>query len=86
MANPVIVVCAADTWIKVATDVTSGVIWAYDNPGHLIQTYRPTGDAAPVSDSEGVNLILPGEEISSLSGIDVYVMSKNKTGSVRVDL
>jgi hypothetical protein len=86
MADPAIVACAAGAWTKVATNVTAGVIWAKDNPGQMLQTYRKTGEAAPTLINEGMPLQIPGQEISSLTGVDVYIWAKENAGSVRIDL
>lgn len=87
MADPVIVACAADTWVKVATNVTTGFVWIMKSgPNVYVQTYRDTGEAAPTDDTDAVKMPPPGMPISASAGIDVYIKARNVAGSVRVDL
>ena len=85
MANPVLVVCPAGAWTKVATNVTTGYIHVLDNsPSAYYQTYRTTGGAAPTDLTEAVKFD-GSMEIKSSVGIDVYVWANGDIGSVRVD-
>ncbi len=89
MANPVIVNLTQDVWTKVATNVTAGKVCKIDKtPGMYLETYRMTGNAAPVNISEGVPCFANSnsEIIEASSGIDVYIMARGNDGSVRVDL
>lgn len=86
MADPVIVACTADTWVKVATNVTTGFVWIMKTGPTYMQTYRDTGEAAPGNDNDAVVMPAPGMPISASAGIDVYIKARNVVGSVRVDL
>jgi hypothetical protein len=87
MANPLMVDCPVDIWTKVATNVTAGSVLISRNTGPTyIQTYRLTGEAAPINEDDAILIEQPGEKIESLLGIDVYVKAKNEDGEVRVDL
>lgn len=89
MANPdyPIPITPANTWVKVATDVTSGWVHTMEGaPSHYVHTYRDTGDAAPTVTEEGVAFNGFSEPITSSVGIDVYVMALTAPGVVRVDL
>ena len=49
MANPVFVDCPANTWKKVATNVTLGSIHKISvEPKLYFQTYKNTGEAPPI--------------------------------------
>jgi len=84
MANPVMVNVPANAWTKVATNVTSGVIYNISNLP-LFQTYRMTGDPAPTSREEGVDIGDGEAEILSGDGIDIYLWS-NSEGKIRLDI
>lgn len=89
MANPTFIDCLEEVWIKVATNVTTGLIHKVDlSPYGYLQTYRDTGGAAPTLKSEGVPAFEKSrtEEISSVNNIDVYLYSLKDRGRVRVDL
>lgn len=89
MANPIIVACSADTWTKVATNVTTGQVHIKNTrPVVYLHTYRMTGDAAPAAgdSSEGVQFDGPSTPISAAAAIDVYIMPRDVAGSVRVDV
>lgn len=86
MANPVTVSCPANQWTKIATDVVSGTIRILLTTPHLyLETYRMTGDAAPINRSDGDSLS-DGDPISAIAGIDVYVWADVNDGAVRVYL
>ena len=88
MTNPALIDLAADTWVKVAANVTSGYIHIKNTkPRYYLHTYRTAGDAAPSGVDEGV-LITPTEGIviSASSNIDVYIMAVGFDGRVRADL
>jgi hypothetical protein len=86
MANPLRVTCTEDTWVKVATNVTSGVLWRTEQ-GNYFFTYKATGQAAPASSVKGVPIFRDGEpdyeEIIG-SGIDLYIKCVNREGEVEV--
>lgn len=84
MADPVIKVCAADVWTKVATDVQDISIHSL-SPGVIFAwSYRATGGAAPSGGTERVLLPRAGIALSSSTGVDVYIHALS-AGSVRVD-
>lgn len=85
MAKPKIKSLTKNTWVKVATNVSSGMVWALTLGPVYLHTYRPTGQAAPTSRAEGVKLD-ESMQIYSLTGIDVYVMAAEYAGKVRVDV
>ena len=88
MANPVIVDCPADTWTKVATNVTTGQIHKKKYNAKYIQTYVLTGQAAPTNNDLAVPIFTGGcssAAISAASAIDVYLKPLGIAGSVRVD-
>lgn len=89
MADPVIVPIVKDTWTLVALNQTIGKVHILDvSPDNYAYTYRDTGETAPANpatDNEGVSFD-PSLQISAAAGIDVYVMTRGKNGSVRVDL
>lgn len=89
MSNPVFVTCKKNVWKLVASDVVSGQIWKADRkPNVYIHTYRTHGGTAPTLKDEGMPIFIDGisENISASSGIDVYIMSIEDNGKVRVDL
>ena len=88
MASPVIHNIPADTWVKVAENVTAGQVWKISSdPNVYLQTYRATGEAAPSNTIDSVNLFLESisEQISATDPIDVYVYAVGMDGKVRVD-
>jgi hypothetical protein len=88
-ADPVIVACAVDTWVEVATAVTLGTVHKLSNDPTLYkQTYRLAASGAPSNELDAVPAFVNGEPlaISADATIDVYIMAKGKEGSVRVDL
>ena len=52
------------------------------------QTYRDTGEIAPITQGEGVPVFVNSNTaiISAVADIDVYIWANKKPGSVRVDL
>lgn len=86
MANPVLTDCPEGQWTKVATNVTAGVIHILDTaPDKYLQTYRVNLGAAPTTITEGV-WFKDELNISSSTGIDVYIWPIGSAGKVRVDL
>jgi hypothetical protein len=93
MANPVIVSCSEGQWTEVATSITTGMLWTdvwadINNKKHGVsyfQTYRITGDPAPISTNEEVSVLEKGMPISSTDPIDVYIYCSGGNGSVRID-
>lgn len=89
MADPVVVTCTKDTWVKVATSVTSGQVHKLGlSPNLYFQTYRLTGGAAPTNLADAVTAFVntDTEDIAASAGIDVYLYAKGAVGSVRVDV
>lgn len=86
MADPVIVNCPDKTWTKVASSVTTGVIWLKDSTPQYRQTYRVAGNPAPTDLADGKRFQGEGMLISSGSAIDVYIYPTGGEGKVRVDL
>lgn len=85
MANPLIVACTLDTWVKVATAVTYGIIQVTKTTtSNYLTTYRMTGDAAPTAVDDGVRLTGPKARISHSAAVDVYVMAQGSVGEVEV--
>jgi hypothetical protein len=69
--------------------VTTGFIKkSFKDPNMYLETYRVTGQAAPTLKTEGCPCFEQSntEEIRSSSGIDVYIMSIDYKGKVRVDV
>ena len=89
MAAPAVFACPADTWVKVAINVTVGVIRKVSvAPNVYLQTFRLTTGTAPTDNSDAV--LIFGEsiisEIKNTAGIDVYVKAVGAAGEVRVDV
>ena len=87
MPNPLLINLPADQWVLVAVNVTGGIVWVKDSQSHLyIHTYVITGDPAPSGVDIGAPFLNGSGEIRADAAIDVYVMSQNVDGQVRVDL
>jgi len=89
MANPVSVTCTADTWVKVATNVTSGNIGKQSNlPDKYVRTYKLTGEAAPTDDDEAgpIFTCCDSATIGHSVAIDVYIKAIGAAGAVVVEL
>lgn len=88
MANPLPIDIPAGAWVKVADNVTSGVIYRMKTGPIYKQTYRTAGEAAPADLSDSAILFdgCNSAEISAQAAIDVYVYCQNDAGKVRVDL
>lgn len=88
--NPAVILCPADVWTPVAINVTDGTIFRRSNdPRVYVQTFRLTGEAAPVNDDDSAFLFDRGVDsvgISSNSPIDIYIKPRWAAGEVRVDL
>lgn len=79
-----IVICPADAWKKVATNTTLKLIEIFTSgPSAYIQTTKPTGDPAPIDNSDAARIPSDGI-ISNSSGIDIYIKAISAAGSVRV--
>jgi hypothetical protein len=87
MANPAVVACTKDTWVKVATNVTAGQVHKLSSaPNQYLHTYRMTTEAAPTTLAEAVVMQTVSLPISAAAGIDVYIYAQGAAGSVRVDV
>jgi len=87
MADPVIVdITPVSTWVKVATNITNGQIWIVDGNAEYLQTYRMTGNPAPVDNTDAQPINTPSIGISASAGVDVYVKAIRVVGKVRVDV
>jgi hypothetical protein len=97
MADPLGIAVTANTWTKIATNVTVGKVWLLSGkPQRYYVTYRDTGGTAPTGlpaaeDAIGFDTIdeegsYPSMPISAGSGIDVYIYPTVNNGKVRVDL
>lgn len=87
MANPALTsVLVADDWKKIATAVTSGVVYvANTRPNKYLTTYKLTGEAAPANDTTAINFTDDGGfNISHSESIDVYVKVIGADGAVVV--
>lgn len=89
MAAPVIVTCTADTWVKVATAITSATFHRISvAPNVYRMTHVNTGAAAPTDDSTAALMFSdsPNEEIfNNPVASDFYVKAVRGDGSVRRD-
>lgn len=89
MADPVIVPCPIDVWTLVATNQTTGMVHILKtDPDSYAYTYRDTTNPAPAIPADKGEAVQfnPALQISAAAGIDVYVLTTGKAGSVRVDL
>lgn len=88
MANPEVKTLTKDSITKIATNVITGQIHRLVPRASYLYTYRETGDPAPTVETEFINMFDDSStaQISSSSGIDIYVVCKRKDGAVRVDL
>jgi len=87
MANPVLVALPLNTWTKVATNVTNGMIYVKQyQPTDYVYTNVTTGGAAPTDESVSVILRSWTLAISSTSSIDVYMKCVSQVGAVVVNL
>lgn len=86
MSNPETVVCPEGVWTKVAANVTSAVVKKMIvRPNLYLETYRNTGEAAPVDNSDA-NPIIGDLAFSDATASDIYVKAVGADGKVRVDL
>lgn len=86
MADPTLVaITPANTWVKVATNVTGGFVEVINVSVEYVCTHRDTGNPAPTTRADGVDLE-GARRIESDVGIDVYVMALGDVGEVKVSL
>ena len=88
MPSPINYTCAADTWVRVALNVTSCRVHAL-RAGQYLHDYRATGAAAPADTTQGVpfSMLAPVDYTAPATApIDVYVYSQGQAGLVRSDV
>jgi len=93
MSTPTFIDLPADTWTKIATDISVGQVHLVDTAANVIRsTYvQPSGGTAPADDQA---LGVPAfqnrttERMASNSGstMDVYLRPEGAAGRVRVDV
>ena len=89
MADPVVIaITPANTWIIVATNITSGMLSVKTNdPVKYFFDNRDTGNAAPTDLTTARALSkIDSEIISNSVAIDVYVYALDGVGSVIIDI
>lgn len=100
MADPNIIEIDEWEWVKVATDVVTGIIHRLITTVYYYQTYRLTGESAPTTPTQGtipeeaVKIFETSaqEHISSIMPVDVYIMVANQdddaddAGKIRIDI
>ena len=87
MAAPAIVACTADTWKKVATNVTKCRIWKLLTTSDYRMTYVLTGAAAPTGLTGAVRILTGAyhDFPTASAAVDIYIYCPKVAGSVRVD-
>ena len=92
MPNPVFVDCPEGQYTKIATGVTSGIVWRVNGNVEYLYTYRLTTEAAPTLLSDAVRIFKDDDEsdnqvsISASASIDIYIWCAGGPGRVRVDV
>jgi hypothetical protein len=91
MATPVFEDLPADTWTKIATNVTQGQVHLIKTGPNVIRRayIQPSGDPAPADDpSLGIPAFDEGtsEIIQFTAGADIYMRPEAVASRVRVDL
>ena len=93
MPTPTFIDLPADTWTKIATDISVGQVHLVDTTAYVIRsTYvQPSGGTAPANDQAlGVPAFQDGttERMASNSGssMDVYLRPEGVDSQVRVDI
>jgi len=78
-----------DTPTPVATNITKGFIHPINQRVKYMQYYQPTGLTAPTTRDDFIEFDMPGIEIRSSTGIDVYLAvagDGTDPGRIRIDL
>lgn len=89
MSNPVFVDCPANTWTKVAENVTSGHIYKkLEEPYEYLYIRRDAGAAHPTTRNEGIIIFIddPHENFGAKVESDIYIYPINADGRVMVDI
>ena len=88
MAASAPITCTANTWVKVATNVTSATIHKLSvSPNIYKETHVATGAAAPANENNAI-LAFSGCDsfiFSASAASDVYIKAVGVAGSVRTD-
>jgi len=84
--NPTTHSITKGAWVLVATAVTAGQVHILQASTRYRQTYRVAGGAAPTDPNEGAAIEGVSDEISADQAIDVYMLTMDEDGLVRVDL
>jgi hypothetical protein len=82
------ITCTANTWVKVATAVTSAVIHKLGlSPNVYKQTYVATGASAPANDNNAVLAFGCSDSFvfADSTSSDIYIKAVGVDGSVRTD-
>ena len=89
MANPTIVNCPKNTWVKIATNVFDLTFWLRTNKEAtgFYETHRDTGGAAPTDLSDAVQLkdVDSPQVFYKPVASDIYIYCKDTAGTVRID-
>lgn len=87
MSDPVNIPLPEGVWTLVAENLTNGVLKIMNtSPNLYLETYRSTGNTAPIND-DGANPIDSTRQviIKSSRAIDVYVKPLGAPGIIRLD-
>ena len=82
------ITCTANTWVKVATNVTSAIIHKLSVAPNLYkQTYVNTGAAVPANENNAILAFGVSDEFSfsDATASDVYIKAVGAAGLVRTD-
>ena len=82
------ITCTADTWVIVATNVTSATIHKLSNsPNVYKQTHVDTGAGAPANDNNAIAAFstCDSRDFDEAVASDIYIKAVRVAGSVRVD-
>ena len=82
------ITCTADTWVIVATNVTSATIHKLSNsPNVYKQTHVDTGGSAPANDDNAISAFSSCDSrvFDEGTASDIYIKAVSVAGSVRVD-
>lgn len=86
MADPTDITLTENTWVKVAENVTAGIVDLTTTQTTYLQTYVMTGNPAPTARADGRPFIGQQMQISATAAIDVYMFAIGTAGEVSVSL
>jgi len=87
MADPTIVTLTRDTWVKVASSVTSATIdIRKSEPLPVYQTYRMAGGSAPTDMTDATICDYPQQLVQTGAAIDVYMYAQGWATTAKVSL